>query len=386
MRKYFEGQIVKFDPDFKPGMEFVQSLLKKVPIHVLPIWYSLPRLSNAIFESIVEKYLLTPQTFQRYLSDLTFSNPLFSSIVKDVYQSPQLKVDGQSIIEKYHLTREQFEEALLQLEFHLVCFLGYEKQDDQYKEIITPFQEWKDYVSFLKMTETPSIQSAEEIKRKRPQDFSFVQDLSILLKTAKKNPLPLALEKGSMVFSSDKLDQLAKEMGGFAKNDPLIQDYVHQLKSKPCQLKLASVVDGRFYALETASDFLEMSSDQQALFLYRHPLNRHLLSSLSSELSADRILRESEKSILRILSSGWVYFDDFIKGVIVPLNENSTITLKKQGKTWKYTIPSYSDEELDFIRTVVLEWLFEIGITAVGTLHGKECLCVTPFGQSLFGQ
>ena len=302
----------------------------------------------------MEKYLLTPQTFQRYLSDLTFSNPLFSSIVKDVYQSPQLKVDGQSIIEKYHLTREQFEEALLQLEFHLVCFLGYEKQDDQYKEIITPFQEWKDYVSFLKMTETPSIQSAEEIKRKRPQDFSFVQDLSILLKTAKKNPLPLALEKGSMVFSSDKLDQLAKEMGGFAKNDPLIQDYVHQLKSKLCQLKLASVVDGRFYALETASDFLEMSSDQQALFLYRHPLNRHLLSSLSSELSADRILRESEKSILRILSSGWVYFDDFIKGVIVPLNENSTITLKKQGKTWKYTIPSYSDEELDFIRMVDL--------------------------------
>src|SRR5262245_32500384 len=33
MRKYYEAQIAKFDDDFEPGMEFLQGLLSKVPIH-----------------------------------------------------------------------------------------------------------------------------------------------------------------------------------------------------------------------------------------------------------------------------------------------------------------------------------------------------------------
>jgi hypothetical protein len=41
-RKYFETEIEKFEADFCPGMEFLQNVLKKVPIHVLPIWYSIP--------------------------------------------------------------------------------------------------------------------------------------------------------------------------------------------------------------------------------------------------------------------------------------------------------------------------------------------------------
>src|SRR3569832_2080321 len=48
-RKYFETEIEKFEEGFTPGMEFLQNLLKKIPIHVLPIWYSIPRTSNNIF-------------------------------------------------------------------------------------------------------------------------------------------------------------------------------------------------------------------------------------------------------------------------------------------------------------------------------------------------
>src|SRR3990167_1724140 len=63
IRKYFEFQIRRFSPKFKPDMEFVQGILKKVPIQFHPFWYSIPRTSNNIFESIVEKFLLTPQIF-----------------------------------------------------------------------------------------------------------------------------------------------------------------------------------------------------------------------------------------------------------------------------------------------------------------------------------
>ena len=37
-RKYFETEVEKFEEDFHAGMEFLQHLLRKVPIHVLLHW------------------------------------------------------------------------------------------------------------------------------------------------------------------------------------------------------------------------------------------------------------------------------------------------------------------------------------------------------------
>ena len=88
MRKYFEAQVIKFDPDFKPGMEFLQNLLKKVPISALPVWYSIPRTSNNIFDSIVEKYLLSPQIFYRYLGELNLADATQTAIMHDVFHAP----------------------------------------------------------------------------------------------------------------------------------------------------------------------------------------------------------------------------------------------------------------------------------------------------------
>ena len=70
---------------FQPDMEFLQGLLKKVPIHCLPAWHAVPRTSNNIFESLVEKYLLSPQIFQRYLSELHFSHPVAISLMNDLF-------------------------------------------------------------------------------------------------------------------------------------------------------------------------------------------------------------------------------------------------------------------------------------------------------------
>ena len=165
MRKYFEAQILKFDPEFKPGMDYLQSLLRKVPIHVLPIWYSIPRTSNNIFDSVVEKYLLTPQIFQRYMMELNFNDPILSQIVQDVYKSSDFKVYAKDVMEKYKISQEQFEGYLLQLEFHFVCTLGYEKIDEEWTEIVTPLHEWSEYTAFLKSTEVSSVPSVNKIHR-----------------------------------------------------------------------------------------------------------------------------------------------------------------------------------------------------------------------------
>jgi hypothetical protein len=379
-RKYFEAQALKFDPEFKPGMEYLQTLLRKVPIHVLPIWYSIPRTSNNIFDSLVEKYLLTPQIFQRYLMELNFTDPLLSSIVQEVYQAPDFKVYANEIIEKHEITREQFEECLLQLEFHFVCALGYEKIGNTWAEIITPLHEWREYACFLQSTEVSAISQSSKIARFRPHDFSYIQDLSLILSMAKKQPLVLSSDNKAV------LSALAAKMEGFAEGSSESSAYVERLISKMRQLKLADIVDNRLYALESANDFLDMRLEGRAIFFYRHPLNRLLSKAIPAELITDRNLREAEKSIARAVNAGWVYFDDFIRGVIVPLGEQSVVMLKRQGKTWKYTLPAYSEEELALIKATVLEWLFEIGVTAIGTHNQKECFCVTSFGQSLFGR
>ena len=96
MRKYFEVEAEKFEESFRPGMEFLQHLLKKVSIHILPQWYAIPRTSDNIFESIVEKYLQTPQIFQRHLLDLNFENPILPAIAQDVLKSPHFEKIGRA--------------------------------------------------------------------------------------------------------------------------------------------------------------------------------------------------------------------------------------------------------------------------------------------------
>ncbi len=193
LRKYFEFQMVRFDPDFKPDVEFLFGLLRKVPIHHLPAWYSIPRTSNNIFESIVEKYLLTPQIYQRYLLDLHFGDPAIHGIITDLFAAPDFKLYSSDVIGKYNLTRRNFEEMMLLLEFNFIGCVSYEKEDDHWIEVITPFHEWHEYLSFLKSTECARIAQSDKIKRTRESDFAFIEDMSAILSQTLQKPLSLPL-------------------------------------------------------------------------------------------------------------------------------------------------------------------------------------------------
>ncbi len=346
-RKYFEFQITRFDVDFKPDMEFLQGLLRKVPIHLLPTWYSIPRTSNNIFESIVEKYLLTPHIFQRYLLDLNFGEPILNAIMNDVFSAPDFKVSSSDLIARYNLKRQNFEEMLLILEFNFVCCLSYEKEEDHWLEFVVPFHEWHEYLRFYRDTETPLIHSKEPIQRNADSDFAYIEELSALLLKAKK--------KGG--FSTPK--------------SPLVE--------KLCLVKLANYANGKLHTLEAGDEWLDLSLENRALHLYRHPHNRILSLPVG-----ERYVREAEKAVKRVLHGNWVYFDDFLKGVLVPLNEQSVVMLKKFGKHWRYTLPQYGEEEKAILKATIFEWLYEMGMVAIGTCHGKECFAVTPFGRFFF--
>lgn len=343
-RKYFEFEITRFDSNFKPDMEFLQGLLRKVPIHVLPSWYSIPRTSNNIFESIVEKYLLTPHIFQRYLMELNLGDPILNAIIQDVHSSSDLKVSSSDLIAKYNLKRRDFEEMILILEFNFACCLTFEKMDDYWLEFVVPFYEWSEYLRFFRRTEPPILKEA--ITRSKETDFAFIEEMSHFLLKAKKGP-----------FSTPKIAPV----------------------EKLCLVKLAEYANGKLTALEAGDAWLDLSLENRSLYLYRHP-NNQILSFCAN----DRYVREAEKAIKRVLHGGWVYFEDFLKGVLVPLNEDSVVMLKRVGKQWKYTLPSYREEEKTLLKATLFEWLYEFGMVTIGTCQGKECFSVTPFGRFFF--
>lgn len=126
MRKYYEAQILKFNPQFIPDFEFLQALLSNIPIHILPQWYSLPDTLTHIFTSIVQTFFHAPKTYERYLNTLKMECPIAQQIKNDLFALPNLTLSAQKIMKKYALSREEFEKCMLQLELHLVCCLSYQ--------------------------------------------------------------------------------------------------------------------------------------------------------------------------------------------------------------------------------------------------------------------
>lgn len=390
MRKYFETQMVKFEENFTPGMEFLQALLKKVPIHILPNWYPIPRTSNNIFQSLIEKYLQTPQTFQRYLTELNFGDDKLNGIVKDLFNSPDYKIYSKDLRKKYDLTNEEFEEHMLYLEFNFVCCLIFEKHENEWVEVVTLFQEWKDYLSFLKESQPQEIQKKNKVKRIRPNDFSFVEDMSTLLALSNTHDFFVKLDSKERWILEKKLTiNVAKECKGFdletEEGSSFFKNYINRLIQKLLFLKLARIEKSQLVPMQGASEWLTLPIEKRSLNTYKMTINRYPFSEFPQEICTERNIHEIEKSISRIIDSGWVFLDDFLKGIIAPISENSKMILKKTGRYWKYTLPDYSREETLLIQKIIFDWLFEGGIIATGLFENKPCLQITSLGQSMFG-
>ena len=167
-------------------------------------------------------------------------------------------------------------------------------------------------------------------------------------------------------------------------DDPTTPPYIESLVNKLCLLQLATQDSGSLTPLEAASSWFEMTPENRALYLYRHPMNQILTPSLPPEIATERHIREAEKSIKRVLHGEWVFFDEFLRGVLVPLSEESVLMLKRVGKHWKYVLPTYTDAEKDLIRATLFSWLFEMGMVVTGSCQGRDCFAVTPFGRFFF--
>ncbi|MFI5343006.1 MAG: hypothetical protein ACHQUC_02170 [Chlamydiales bacterium] len=361
LRKYYESQMEKFETDFEPNLEFLQSLLSKVPVHALLVWYPIQRSSNNIFSSIIEQCLFTPKIYRQYLYELEFEDPILHFIKEDLYLSPDYKLCSKQIIAKYQLTREKFEEYLLLLEYHLVCCLTYNKIGDEWVEVVSPFSEWLEYLQFEANARPKKIQDQKSIKSPCSNEFGFLDDLTTIIKAWQKQASPIKQVK--KLNLSDEIQFKA------------LESKLNQLGYVKKGSKGASVVPtekGLIWATKPLQDKISsMAVD---------PLN--LISGFEdSPLWSVRNVRLIEKCLRSLKPLEWVYLDDFLKGVSAAIGDKEPIQLKKRGKKWKYSIPEYDANELEFIRKVIMERCFELGIVMIGQQKGRACLYLTPSGH-----
>ncbi len=182
MRKYFEFHIIKFSDNYEPSFESLQGLLNRVPISILPTWYSIPRTSDSIFSSIVEKYLHTPKIYENYLNETTFDDPIINSIVQDVFASSDLKIETSQLAKQYKLSRDKLQEYILLLEFHFVLVSGFQHG----KEVVCAFSEWAEFLRFQKHhTIKPLAQSTVSVL-KPPISVSSRHDQEQTMKLFRK--------------------------------------------------------------------------------------------------------------------------------------------------------------------------------------------------------
>lgn len=389
MRKYYEAQVLKFDDDFEPNMEFLQGLLRKVPIHVLPVWYAIPRSSSNIFDSLVERFFETPRAFQRYLLELQLEEPLQRLIVNRLFASPELSLPSSELREELSLSREEFEEHMLYLEFNFVCCLSYCQTEEGWEEVVTPFHEWRQFILFRQQTMPQPISQEAKIDHLRTAPFSIVTDMTSMLRDLRTSPMRVAAGSRPYFFAIDDLlmNRLATVCGVeaplLASRPVSYRNYFSQLLGKLVLIEFVNEEDGLLSLSERGEEWLALGLEERAIALYRHPFNTIISREIDPQLNSERNLREIERALERVADLGWVEMEDFLRGVIAPIGSAGEVTLQKKGRRWRYALPTYSQEEKELIRAAILERLFEGGFVEVGELEGASLFRVTPFGRAV---
>lgn len=380
LRKYFEVQIEKFGDDFKPGMDFLQNILKQVPIHVLPVWYHIPRSSNNIFASLVEKYLITPQVYQRYITEFLSGDQDIQKIGRELFQSEELKLSAEEVRKKYHLSETELEEILINLEYNLICCSNYEPCGDRWKQVITPFIEWANHLELVKSSTPHSIKNSDEIKRFRAEEYAFIHDMTTLLKESMISPIEMRYDSKAekWMISLHSLEKIVTSLG-LKENE---ESYAHKLAEKVLVLGLGYMEGSSLQPSESAKEWMHMPIEKRSHVTFKHPHNFLAIQKVSP-LATQRAIVEIQKSLSQVNGLGWVYFDDYFEKSMIVLSDEKKVALSKIGRYWQYALPSYSKEEIAFVEMTVLSWLFESGITMIGYHNGKKCFSLTTLGSSL---
>ena len=350
MRKSYEFHMEKFSASFEPNLEFIQSLLNQVPSNVLLLWYDIPNTSNNIFRSIIHECFITPKVYRQYLQELQFSDSILHKILKDLYAAPNFTLSAQEIMKRENISHEELQEYLIILEYHFVCCLRYDEVDGCWQEVVTPFAEWHEYLNAEKNMSPPAIENSGKITANSNNEFDYIDRLSRLL---------------------DQIEGTSAE--------ELDQEEAEKLKKKLLRIGWLKKNAGKLTITEKGQKWRKKLPQDRAIELAIN--HKNIIEELEdSPYWSLRNLHAIEKSLRNLKPNVWVYLKDFLSGLTIPIGNKKSATLQKFGRKWKYVLPEYTEEELEFIRQVIMERCFELGIVMTGVNKQNPCFYLTQFG------
>ena len=389
LRKYFDSEIQKFDERFIFGLEYIQTILKKVPIQVLPSWYLIPRSSDNIFESLIEKFFITPQIYQRHLMEVRPIDGISAKIFDKLFESEELKIYTNDLLKEFDLSIEELHEIILEFEFNFIGCLRYESTDTNFQEILTPFHEWNELLIFTKTNHPKSISHQKSVEPFKLNEYAFTKDMfNIIENISSINTSNIDLIE-PITLNNELINSLlpfvqSYKDEGLSPSKEEYSLYIQRLIEKSIFIGLLERSTNSLKPSKLFNEWSKYDTDRKAHFVYKHPNNRFLNKNCPKDLINEKNIREIEKSLSKLVKTDWIYFEDFINSCTASIGDCGKFELKKSGKLWKYNIPEYSNKEKLFLQIAILEWLFESGIVQTGLHLNKPCFRLTSLGKKMF--
>jgi hypothetical protein len=350
-KKNIECFIEKFSEDFVPGIEYFQSLLKHVPINILPTWYTLPRTCESIFNSLKEKVFLTPQQYLRHLFEVDSEETPINSTIRALMQSPDYSLSVEQIGQIAEKEGEELEAFILELEYNFVGVLSFAENVDRWDaRFVLPF-ELKEYlqkqscgIPFTKLEQT-------SVKPDRGIPLSFAFDLSQTLRFTKMQRVKMIKQQPDPSF----VDKLAQNLG----TDTI---YAAKLIARGIELQLLMIEDDFLVLYPQAETWLLYTLDKQSLSLFK-----------ALWIQKHPQLKQSEKGLSVLNNRGWVLQEEVIRLVTYgkPILQRG-----RSGYTYELT------DQVHFTKELLID-LNESGIIEFGSYENKPSIRLTDFGKQI---
>ena len=346
-RKFYEVELEKFNEAYFPNLNYIKSLFNKVPIDVIPQWFSLPKSCSTIFATLIEKHFLTPKLFERYLQELEFDDPILNKLVKELYSSPYYSLNLQELKDSYFLSDEVLYQIVSILEFNLIAVHSYQKIGDAYHEVITPPHEFRTLLIDKLEKRPKNIDEEEKVLATYTLHHDYIPKVTKTLKTIK---------------------QLMED-----KHETDVQHQDLALIRKLLEIDLLDTVEEQIIVSKEGDSFLSLDDDEKTKhFLVPRKRKKRLFS--------EWVQRQIEKEL--IVYTSWIFLEDFINSLQIPLDTHAPMELIRKGRSSFYSIPAYNPDEKEAIRTFLTDHLAIAGIIELAQVEGQLAFRITQFGRN----
>jgi hypothetical protein len=232
------------------------------------------------------------------------------------------------------------------LEFNLIAVHSYQKIGDVYHEVITPPHEYR----------TLLLDKLE----KKPQNINEDEKL-ITVYTLHQDYIPKVTKT---------LKTIKDLMSGDKQTNVHLEDLA--LIKRLLEIDLLDTHDKEIVVSQEGNYFLNQTDSEKMCFFLNPKKGKNRLFS-------EWVQRQIEKELLSYDS--WIYVDDFISSLQIPLDTHAPLELIRKGRNTFYAIPVYNEEERASIRTFLCDHLAVANVIELGESEGKMTLRITKFGR-----